>query len=106
MEMERVWQFLVGRLSNSDNSCTGGTSVSRHFCELIKRESECIASARWKGAFSFSCMHKKRLTKWKVKNKWLHKDDSAKSNGFYNHSNVIRIECELLGVGTCPVLRV
>jgi len=36
----------------------------------------------------------------------LHKDDSAKTNGFYNHSNVIRIECELLRVGTCPVLRV
>jgi len=35
----------------------------------------------------------------------LHKDDSAKTNGFYNHSNVIRIECELSGVGTCPVLR-
>ena len=28
------------------------------------------------------------------KNKLLNKDDSAKTNGFYNHSNVIRIECE------------
>ena len=78
----------------------------------------------------------------------MHKDDSSKTNGFYNHNNVIRIECEgerqkytkyinvfsvfrflsptklnrdeqarcseahpiqplcLLGVGTCPVLRV
>ena len=30
------------------------------------------------------------------------KNDSAKTNGFYNHSNVIRIECELRGVGLVP----
>ena len=51
-------------------------------------------------------MQKKLLTEWKAEKVLLHKDDSAKTNGFYNHSNVIRIECELLGVGTCPVLRV
>ena len=45
-------------------------------------------------AFSFSYLHKKLLIEWKVKNKLLHKDDSAKTNGFYNHSNVMRIECE------------
>ena len=81
-------------------------SVSHHFCELIKQESECTASSRWKGAFSFSYMHKKLLTEWKAEKVLLNKDDSVKTNGFYNHSNVIRIECELLGVGACPVLRV
>ena len=30
------------------------------------------------------------------------KNDSAKTNGFYNNSNVIRIECELRGVGLVP----
>ena len=45
-------------------------------------------------AFSFSYLHKKLLTEWKAKILLLHKDDSAKTNGFYNHSNVIRIECE------------
>ena len=30
------------------------------------------------------------------------KNDSAKNNGFYNNSNVIRIECELRGVGLVP----
>ena len=70
----------------------GCVSASNHFCELIKWESEFTASSRWKGAFSFSYLHRKILTKWNVKNKWLHKDDSEKTNGFYNHSNVIRIK--------------
>ena len=30
------------------------------------------------------------------------KNDSAKTNGFYNNSNVIRIECEIRGVGLVP----
>jgi len=30
------------------------------------------------------------------------KNDSAKTNGFYNNSNVIRIEKELRGVGLVP----
>ena len=30
------------------------------------------------------------------------KNDPAKTNGFYNNSNVIRIECELRGVGLVP----
>ena len=30
------------------------------------------------------------------------KNDSAKTNGFYNNSNVLRIECELRGVGLVP----
>ena len=29
-------------------------------------------------------------------------NDSAKTNGFYNNSNVIRIECEIRGVGLVP----
>lgn len=62
-------------------------------------------SSYMNGAFSFRYLHKKLLTEWKVEKLLLHKDDSAKTNGFYNHSNVIRIECELSGVGTCPVLR-
>ena len=53
-------------------------------------------------AFSFSYLHKKLLTEWKVEKLLLHKDDSAKTNGFYNNSNVIRIECELRGVGLVP----
>ena len=32
----------------------------------------------------------------------MRKNDSAKTNGFYNNSNVIRIECELRGVGLVP----
>ena len=56
-------------------------------------------------SFLITCTEK-LLTKWKIEKLLLHKDDSAKTNGFYNHSNVIRIECELLRVGTCPVLRV
>ena len=51
---KRVWQFLVGRLSNSDNSCIGGEPVvSLHFCELIKWESEFTASSRWKRSILF-----------------------------------------------------
>ena len=61
--------------------------------------------ASWDVAFFFSYLHRKTTNKVECKNKLLHKDDSAKTNGFYNHSNVIRIECELSGVGTCPVLR-
>ena len=30
------------------------------------------------------------------------KNDPAKTNGFYNNSNVICIECELRGVGLVP----
>ena len=43
-------------------------------------------------AFSFSYLHKKLLTEWKAKKLLLHKDDSAKTNGFYHHSNVMRIK--------------
>ena len=48
--------------------------------------------ASWDIAFSFSYLHKKLLTEWKTEKLLLHKDDSAKTNGFYNHSNVIRIK--------------
>lgn len=62
---------------------------------LYNHKEDLVRALLWldgKIAFSFSCIHKKILTKWKVKIKSLHKDDSSKTNGFYNHSNVIRIK--------------
>ena len=43
----------------------------------------------------------KKYKIYKMRKKWF-----RKTNGFYNNSNVIRIECELRGVGIVPLLRV
>ena len=39
----------------------------------------------------------KKYKIYKMRKKWF-----RKTNGFYNNSNVIRIECELRGVGLVP----
>ena len=62
---------------------------------LYNRKEDLVSALLWldgKIAFSFSYLHKKLLTEWKVEKLLLHKDDSAKTNGFYNHSNVMRIK--------------
>ena len=39
----------------------------------------------------------KKYKIYKMRKKWF-----RKTNGFYNNSNVLRIECELRGVGLVP----
>ena len=52
-----------------------------------------------KKAHYFVAVHgnTKKYKIYKMRKKWF-----RKTNGFYNNSNVIRIECELRGVGLVP----
>ena len=73
----------------------GEPSVSLHFLQTNKAE---LMSAQlqldgMQHSLLVACT-KNYEQSGNQKNKWLHKDDSAKTNGFYNHSNVIRIESE------------